>query len=181
MFPPQLSFTLCRCSSEMLSSNHVSCALFLAKSLSMQITHLQRYTSIDLLVKVCVPRGQTRSTKSKTTTSRLPKSNMPVSEQSASCPINRKNRKRARTERPHRGSHRFSEFIESDFQRLSGFKELPKTVEKFSELPSSPEFLQSERMWFSNSREAPVRFGSVTVWGWNGSSGSGFRFSRSLC
>ena len=27
------------------------------------------------------------------------------------------------------------------------------------------------------SREAPVRFGSVTVWGWNGSSGSGFRFS----
>ena len=23
---------------------------------------------------------------------------------------------------------------------------------------------------------APVRFGSVTVWGWNGSSGSGFRF-----
>ena len=26
------------------------------------------------------------------------------------------------------------------------------------------------------SREAPVRFGSVTVWRWNGSSGSGFRF-----
>ena len=30
-------------------------------------------------------------------------------------------------------------------------------------------------------REAPVRFGSVTVWGWNGSSGSGFRFRRFLC
>ena len=30
-------------------------------------------------------------------------------------------------------------------------------------------------------REAPVRFGSVTVWGWNGSSGSGFRFWRFLC
>ena len=28
---------------------------------------------------------------------------------------------------------------------------------------------------------APVRFGSVTVWGWNGSSGSGFRFWRFLC
>ena len=27
----------------------------------------------------------------------------------------------------------------------------------------------------------PVRFGSVTVWGWNGSSGSGFRFWRFLC
>ena len=27
----------------------------------------------------------------------------------------------------------------------------------------------------------PVRFGSVTVWGWNGSSGSGFRFRRFLC
>ena len=25
---------------------------------------------------------------------------------------------------------------------------------------------------------APVRFHSVTVWGWNGSSGSGFRFWR---
>ena len=31
------------------------------------------------------------------------------------------------------------------------------------------------------SREAPVRFGSVTVWGWNGSSSSGFRFRRFLC
>ena len=30
-------------------------------------------------------------------------------------------------------------------------------------------------------REAPVRFGSVTVWRWNGSSGSGFRFLRFLC
>ena len=30
-------------------------------------------------------------------------------------------------------------------------------------------------------REAPVRFGSATVWGWNGSSGSGFRFRRFLC
>ena len=30
-------------------------------------------------------------------------------------------------------------------------------------------------------REAPVRFGSVTVRGWNGSSGSGFRFRRFLC
>ena len=27
----------------------------------------------------------------------------------------------------------------------------------------------------------PVRFGSVTVWRWNGSSGSGFRFRRFLC
>ena len=32
-----------------------------------------------------------------------------------------------------------------------------------------------------NCREAPVRFGSVTVWGWKGSSGSGFRFWRFLC
>ena len=31
-----------------------------------------------------------------------------------------------------------------------------------------------------NAREAPVRFGSVAVWGWNGSSGSGFRFRRFL-
>ena len=30
------------------------------------------------------------------------------------------------------------------------------------------------------TRVAPVRFGSVTVWGWNGSSGSGFRFRRFL-
>ena len=30
-------------------------------------------------------------------------------------------------------------------------------------------------------REAPLRFGSVTVWRWNGSSGSGFRFRRFLC
>ena len=29
-------------------------------------------------------------------------------------------------------------------------------------------------------RVAPVQFGSVTVWGWNGSSGSGFRFPRCL-
>ena len=28
---------------------------------------------------------------------------------------------------------------------------------------------------------APVRFGSVMVWGWNGSSGSGSRFRRFLC
>ena len=27
----------------------------------------------------------------------------------------------------------------------------------------------------AKNREAPVRFGSVTVWGWKGSSGSGFR------
>ena len=27
----------------------------------------------------------------------------------------------------------------------------------------------------------PVRFGSVAVWGWNGSNGSGFRFRRFLC
>ena len=32
-----------------------------------------------------------------------------------------------------------------------------------------------------NDREAPVRFGSVTVWGWKGSCGSGFRFWRFLC
>ena len=30
-------------------------------------------------------------------------------------------------------------------------------------------------------RMTPVRFGSVPVWGWNGSSGSGFRFRRFLC
>ena len=29
-------------------------------------------------------------------------------------------------------------------------------------------------------RETPVRFGSVAVWGWNGSSGSGFQFRRFL-
>ena len=34
---------------------------------------------------------------------------------------------------------------------------------------------------FRIDREAPVRFGSVTVWRWNGSSGSGFRFRRFLC
>ena len=34
---------------------------------------------------------------------------------------------------------------------------------------------------FHRNREAPVRFGSVTVWRWNGSSGSGFRFRRFLC
>ena len=32
----------------------------------------------------------------------------------------------------------------------------------------------------SKLRVAPVRFCSVTVWGWNGSSGSGFRFRRFL-
>ena len=31
-----------------------------------------------------------------------------------------------------------------------------------------------------NDRVAPVRFDSVTVWGWNGSRGSGFRFRRFL-
>ena len=30
------------------------------------------------------------------------------------------------------------------------------------------------------NRVAPVRFGSVTVWGWKGSIGSGFRFRRFL-
>ena len=37
------------------------------------------------------------------------------------------------------------------------------------------------RIFSGYFREAPVRFGSVTVWGWNGSSGSGFRFRRFLC
>ena len=37
------------------------------------------------------------------------------------------------------------------------------------------------RKIFSFGREAPVQFGSVTVWGWKGSSGSGFRFWRFLC
>ena len=32
----------------------------------------------------------------------------------------------------------------------------------------------------TKSREAPVEFGSVAVWGWNGSSGSSFRFRRFL-
>ena len=32
----------------------------------------------------------------------------------------------------------------------------------------------------TDNREAPVRFGSVTVWEGNGSSGSGFRFQRFL-
>ena len=31
----------------------------------------------------------------------------------------------------------------------------------------------------ARSRETPVRFGSVAVSGWNGSSGSGFRFGGS--
>ena len=34
---------------------------------------------------------------------------------------------------------------------------------------------------FRNVRVAPVRFGSVKVGVWNGSSGSGFRFRRFLC
>ena len=34
--------------------------------------------------------------------------------------------------------------------------------------------------WAAKCRVAPVRFGSATVWGWNGSSGSGFRFRRFL-
>ena len=43
----------------------------------------------------------------------------------------------------------------------------------------------SKRVWSASrdcahDRVAPVRFGSVTVWGWNGSSGSGFRFRRFL-
>ena len=34
---------------------------------------------------------------------------------------------------------------------------------------------------FNIGRDASVRFGSVTVRGWNGLSGSGFRFWRFLC
>ena len=40
---------------------------------------------------------------------------------------------------------------------------------------------ESLRCASNKCREAPVRFGSVTVRGWNGSSGSGFRFRRFLC
>ena len=40
---------------------------------------------------------------------------------------------------------------------------------------------QKPKTYCDNSREAPVRFGSVTVWRWNGSSGSGFRFRQFLC
>ena len=40
--------------------------------------------------------------------------------------------------------------------------------------------LPSTSLKAEDSREAPDRFGSVTVWGWNGSSGSGFRFRRFL-
>ena len=42
-------------------------------------------------------------------------------------------------------------------------------------LPTHPESLTT------SFREAPVRFGSVTVRGWNGSSGSDFRFRRFHC
>ena len=50
--------------------------------------------------------------------------------------------------------------------------------------PSGPETLEKSEasVWGkSKCREAPVRFGSVTVWGWKGSSSSGFRFWRFLC
>ena len=78
----------------------------------------------------------------------------------------------------------------------------PRILEEFSEMVSSQNFkknlqgLQScglgpqnsaERSGFCEAfrqrafySEAPVRFGLVTVWGWNGSSGSGFRFWRLL-
>ena len=34
---------------------------------------------------------------------------------------------------------------------------------------------------FKHCKTGWPRFGSVTVWGWNGSTGSGFRFRRFLC
>ena len=40
---------------------------------------------------------------------------------------------------------------------------------------------QLRKNYSQNVSGAPVRFGSVTVRGWNGSSGSGFRFRRFLC
>ena len=56
--------------------------------------------------------------------------------------------------------------MSSRASRLQGPKKDPNGVEKNqNRLPSSAKI-----------REAPVRFGSVTVWGWSGSSGSGFRF-----
>ena len=45
-----------------------------------------------------------------------------------------------------------------------------------------PSINSENRISYSeNHREVPVRFGSVTVWEGNGSSGSGFRFWRFLC
>ena len=44
-----------------------------------------------------------------------------------------------------------------------------------------PHTLRHQNSTSNRNREAPVRFGSVTVRGWNGSSGSGFRFRRFLC
>ena len=41
-------------------------------------------------------------------------------------------------------------------------------------------FLKKARKRRSGKRQGGPRFGSVTVWGWNGSSGSGFRFRRFL-
>ena len=58
-----------------------------------------------------------------------------------------------------------------DLSRLSPNKKKPTGFLVFSGL-----LLKS-----TENREAPVRFGSVTVWGWNGSSGSGVRFWRFLC
>ena len=45
---------------------------------------------------------------------------------------------------------------------------------------SSFEIFLGHTAW-KRKTEAAVRLGSVTVWGWNGSSGSGFRFQRFLC
>ena len=60
---------------------------------------------------------------------------------------------------------------------------MTKTCEPSDHLQESPGLwarIPKKRLKKSLFRVAPVRFGSVTVWGWKGSIGSGFRFRRFL-
>ena len=51
---------------------------------------------------------------------------------------------------------------------------------QLAEVTIGAKMITCRKNYFEQFRVAPVRFGSVTVRGWNGSSGSGFRFRRFL-
>ena len=82
-------------------------------------------------------------------------------------------------------SHSLLEFSDDKmFSRKIWFNPSPKQKKK--QVWTSGQFWQDKRFerCFERRdlfRETPVRFGSVAVWAWNGSSGSGFRFRRFLC
>ena len=73
-----------------------------------------------------------------------------------------------------------SDFFPFFFRFLPFFSFLPFSF-RFHFFPFLLLFSGSESFRFLPFKTGRPRFGSVTVWGWKGSSGSGFRFWRFLC